>query len=68
RPLLRSLEQARRSALENHVHRNARLGAWVLISARWYYVAFFSVFQNWPRAGRIRFYRHIYIGGLASLR
>ncbi|MEF2549721.1 hypothetical protein VQ045_21765, partial [Aurantimonas sp. E1-2-R+4] len=37
RPLLRSLEQARRSALENHVHRNARLGAWVLISARWYY-------------------------------
>ncbi|MEF2549529.1 hypothetical protein VQ045_20595, partial [Aurantimonas sp. E1-2-R+4] len=36
RPLLRSLEQARRSALENHVHRNARLGAWVLISARWY--------------------------------
>ena len=31
-PLLRRLEQARRSALENHLHRNARLGVWVLIS------------------------------------
>src|SRR5271165_3924458 len=35
-PLLRRLEQARRSALENHLHRNARLGVWVLISESWY--------------------------------
>src|SRR5208337_1550980 len=38
RPLLRRLEQARRSTLENHVHRNARLGVQVLISERWYYL------------------------------
>ncbi len=31
RPLLRRLEQTHRSALENHVHRAARLGAQVLI-------------------------------------
>ncbi|WP_244564399.1 DoxX family protein, partial [Rhizobium sp. RU36D] len=30
------LEQARRSAVEDHVHRNARLGASVMIRARWY--------------------------------
>ena len=36
RALLRSLEQAHRPALEDHVHRHARLGAWVLINARWY--------------------------------
>jgi hypothetical protein len=35
-PLLRRLEQARRSALENHLHRNARLGVSVLISESWY--------------------------------
>jgi site-specific DNA recombinase len=30
------MEQAGRTAVENHVDRNARLGAPVLISARWY--------------------------------
>ena len=33
RPLLRRLEQARRSALAHHLHRNARMGLSVLISA-----------------------------------
>lgn len=36
RALLRGLEQAFRSALEDHVHRHAKLGAWVLINVRWY--------------------------------
>nr|WP_246716288.1 hypothetical protein [Aurantimonas sp. DM33-3] len=36
RPLLRRVEQARRSTMENHLHWDARLGAPVLISARWY--------------------------------
>src|SRR6202030_2472803 len=36
RSLLRRLEQARRSALAHHVHRSARLGPRVLISAAWY--------------------------------
>src|SRR3954471_17610253 len=36
RPLLRSLEQARRSALAHHDHRPARLGKSVLISETWY--------------------------------
>ena len=30
------LEQARRATLAHHVHRTARLGPWVLISAGWY--------------------------------
>ena len=34
-PLLR-LEQADRSAVEDHVHRIARLGASVMISESWY--------------------------------
>ena len=36
RALLRRLEQARRPALDHHVHRTARMGSQVLISARWY--------------------------------
>jgi hypothetical protein len=36
RPLLRRVEQARRSTMENHLHWDARLGTPVLISARWY--------------------------------
>src|SRR5829696_5636916 len=36
RPLLRGLEQAHRSALDDHVHRTPRLGQWVLISGSWY--------------------------------
>jgi hypothetical protein len=35
-PLLPSLEQARRSALPDHVHRTAPLGTWVLINADWF--------------------------------
>jgi transposase len=35
-PLLRSLEQAHRSAVENHVHRTKGMGSWVLINADWY--------------------------------
>ena len=34
--MLRRLEQARRSALENHVHRTAQVGPRVLISESWY--------------------------------
>src|SRR5207253_3750666 len=37
RPLLPRLEQAGRPALDDHVHRLARLGASVLISESWYY-------------------------------
>src|SRR3954470_1623837 len=36
RSLLRSLEQARRSALAHHDHRSARLDTSVLISEAWY--------------------------------
>lgn len=36
RPVLRGLEQAGRSTVENHVHRNKGMGTWVLINARWY--------------------------------
>ena len=36
RPLLRGMEQARRSALAHHVHRIAPMGARVLISGTWY--------------------------------
>ena len=39
RPLLRRLEQPRRSTLENHVHRNARMGLQVVISEFWYQLA-----------------------------
>jgi hypothetical protein len=31
------LEQAHRPAMEDHVHRHAEVGTWVLINARWYY-------------------------------
>jgi hypothetical protein len=37
RPVLSRLEQPDRAALENHVHRPARLGLSVMINARWYY-------------------------------
>src|SRR5215468_3881800 len=36
RPLLRGLEQARRSALAHHVHRIAPMGPPVLINGIWY--------------------------------
>ena len=36
RPVLRSLEQAHRPAVENHVHRATQMGPWVLINAGWY--------------------------------
>jgi hypothetical protein len=36
RPLLRGLEQARRSALAHHVDRNPAMGISVLISESWY--------------------------------
>src|ERR1700726_1757723 len=36
-PLLRGLEQARRSTLADHVHRPSQLGPWVLINESWYY-------------------------------
>src|SRR3954452_19429998 len=36
RSLLRSVEQAHRSALAHHVHRHARLGSPVLINGTWY--------------------------------
>src|ERR1019366_10265536 len=36
RPLLRRLEQTRRSTLEDHVHRPARLGLQVVIRESWY--------------------------------
>ncbi len=38
RPLLRRLEQAHRSALENHVDRTPRMGPSVMISGTWYYI------------------------------
>src|ERR1700732_481528 len=37
RPLLLRLEQAHRHALENHVHRDQRLGLPVMIIKTWYY-------------------------------
>ena len=45
RPLLRGLEQARRSTLADHVHRPSQLGPWVLINEfciRWRMTASFS--------------------------
>ena len=35
-PLLRGLEQARRSTLADHLHRPSQLGPWVLINESWY--------------------------------
>ena len=45
RPLLRRLDQAHRSALADHVRRNARMGLCVMISESWYYAthAFASI-------------------------
>ena len=37
-PQSRSLEQAYRAALENHVHWPSRMGSWVLINVGWYNV------------------------------
>jgi len=37
RPLLRRMEQARRSTLADHVHRLARLGLSVMSTESWYY-------------------------------
>src|SRR5580698_11552927 len=39
RPLLRGLEQPRRSTLADHVHRPSQLGPWVLINESWYKAA-----------------------------
>ena len=36
RTLLPSLEQAHRTAFDHNVHRNQRLGTWVLVNADWY--------------------------------
>jgi hypothetical protein len=36
RPLLPPLEPPDRAAIAHHVHRPARMGAWVLISRSWY--------------------------------
>src|SRR5665811_612384 len=39
RSLLLCLEYARRPPLENHVHRTAPVGTWVLINEMWYYLS-----------------------------
>jgi hypothetical protein len=36
RPLLRGLEQTHRSAVAHHVHRDARVGPWIMNSESWY--------------------------------
>ncbi len=36
RPVLPSLEQTHRSAVQNHVHRATQMGPWVPINAGWY--------------------------------
>jgi transposase len=43
RPLLRRLDQARRSALEDHVTRPARLGAPALIRESWYNLHYLAI-------------------------
>src|SRR5262249_36548359 len=48
RPLLRGLEQARRSAVAHHVYRIASMGARVLINGTRYYSG------DWPRAKKQR--------------
>src|ERR1700738_1155434 len=53
RPLLLRLEQAHRHALENHVHRDQRLGLPVMIIKTWYYafaVLGFKAFSSDPRS------------------
>jgi hypothetical protein len=35
-PMLRSMEEAHRTALDNHFHRTMEIGVWVLIGAAWY--------------------------------
>src|ERR1700732_1206876 len=40
RPLLLRLEQAHRHALENHVHRDQRLGLPVMIIKTWYNICY----------------------------
>ncbi len=39
RPLLRGVEQTRRSTLAHHDHRAPQMGAWVVINAGWYKLA-----------------------------
>src|SRR5262249_3281272 len=58
RPLLRGLEQARRSALAHHVHRIVPMGPRVLISGTWYKTRpdrYFGIMNMYP--GKI------YLGG-----
>lgn len=42
RSVLRSLEQADRPTMENHLHRSSSVGSWVLINAGWYQGYLFS--------------------------
>src|SRR5271154_4765878 len=49
RSLLRRLEQAHRSALADHVHRNARIGPPVLISESWYKITLLIAIELTPR-------------------
>src|SRR5580698_4676 len=56
RPLLRGLEQARRSTLADHVHRPSQLGPWVLINESWYKMIRFltNLLPAFARADEVR--------------
>src|SRR5580704_4454853 len=57
RPLLRGLEQPRRSTLADHVHPPSQLGPWVLINESWYKLsktAWISRVRPEPEANRAR--------------
>src|SRR6202011_1265832 len=51
RPLLLRLEQAHRHALENHVHRDQRLGLPVMIIKTWYKPSFLIEAMPWTSCG-----------------
>ncbi|CAH0356859.1 hypothetical protein SPH9361_04505 [Sphingobium sp. CECT 9361] len=53
RPLLRGLEQARRSALAHHDHRSPQMGAWVMINAGWYHPRGSATYRPQNKVNRI---------------
>src|SRR6202011_1536209 len=56
RPLLLRLEQAHRHALEDHVHRDQRLGLPVMIIKTWYYTAPLDIPMDRIKAGTDRIF------------
>src|SRR5665811_57527 len=57
RSLLRGMEQARRPAMADHVHRIASMGARVLINGTWY-----NLLRKWHLLTSLRWLEDHYLG------